>query len=73
MGSRTIGRPVWSLRPFERVADDLEATARELEGWALDNTTPEQSVRLREVATTLRAAAQDVVESLGDGLNRTRS
>jgi hypothetical protein len=59
-------RPAWKARPFERMADELDAMANELEAWAADDTTPEQSTRLAQIAARLRAASQDVLETLGD-------
>jgi hypothetical protein len=58
-------RAMWRLRPFERMADELEAMANELEEWATDDTTAEQCARLGALAATLHAAAQDLVETLG--------
>ncbi len=53
------------LRPYEPMAGELEAMALELEDRAIDDVTAEQCARLRQVAPTLRAAARDILESLG--------
>jgi hypothetical protein len=65
MGGMKRVRAAWRARPYERMADELEAMANEVEAWAVDDTTAEQGARLGALAASLRAAAQDLVETLG--------
>jgi hypothetical protein len=58
-------KPAWSARPYERMSEELQAMAFELDAWAVDDTTAEQCARLRQIADSLRASAQEIVETLG--------
>ena len=58
MGGVKRVRAAWRARPYERMTNEVEA-------WAVDDTTSEQGARLGALAASLRAAAQDLVETLG--------